>query len=79
MDGVSQGRTPNFASFIATGAVIGALVGGLISIFSGNPARLFSENAALGVMAVTFGVLGAILGGLAGVLTDIAIQRRRGS
>lgn len=75
---MSQGRTPNFASFIATGAVVGAVVGGLISVFSGNPAQFFSENAALGVMVVTFGVLGAILGGLAGVLTDIAVQRRRG-
>lgn len=77
MGGVTTGRTPNFASFIATGAVVGAVVGGLISVFSGNPARLFSENAALGVMAVSFGVLGAILGGLAGVLTDMSIQRRR--
>lgn len=75
---VSQSRTPNFASFIATGAVIGAIVGALLSVFSGNPARFFSENAALGVMAVSFAVLGAILGGLAGVLTDMAGQRRQG-
>lgn len=75
---VSQRRTPNFASFIATGAVLGAIVGGLLSVFSGNPARFFSENAALGVMAVSFAVLGAILGGLAGVLADMAIQRRQG-
>ncbi|GEM_PF-1233271 len=75
---VNRSRTPNFAAFIATGTILGVIVGGLISLFSGNEARLFSENAALGVMAVTFGVLGAILGGLAGVLADMAIQRRQG-
>ena len=76
MDRVKPRRYPNFVAFIGTGAVIGAIVGALISIFSGNPSVLFSENAALMFMVLAFGLLGAVIGAIAGVLTDIVLERR---
>lgn len=69
-------RYPNFVAFIATGTIIGMIVGALISVLSDNPSRTFTENAAMGYLAVTFGVLGAILGALAGVLAEMVITRR---
>jgi len=74
----SRRRYPNFVAFIATGTIVGMVVGVLISMLSDNPSVTFSESAALGYMAVTFGVLGAILGGLAGVLAEMVITRRNG-
>lgn len=77
MDGVRpRRRYPNFVAFIATGTILGMIAGALISTLSGNPARNFTENAAMGYMAVTFGVIGAILGGLAGVLAEMFFTRR---
>ena len=72
----TNARYPNFVAFIATGVIVGGIVGGLISTLSDNPATTFSENSALGYMVVTFGFLGAILGALAGVIADIVITRR---
>lgn len=77
MERVKSRRYPNFVAFIGTGAVIGAVVGALISIFSGNRSVLFSENAALMFMVLAFGLLGAVIGAVAGVLTDIAFERRQ--
>jgi hypothetical protein len=72
----SNARYPNFVAFIATGVFVGGIIGALISTLSDNPATTFSENSALGYMVVTFAFLGAIAGGLAGVIADIVITRR---
>lgn len=74
---MNRRRYPNFVAFIGTGAVVGAVVGGLISTLSDNPSVLFSESAALMFMAVSFGALGAVIGAVAGVLTDMVLERRR--
>ncbi|MDO5502733.1 MAG: hypothetical protein Q4G67_06110 [Actinomycetia bacterium] len=73
---MSRRRYPNFVAFIGTGAVLGMAVGALISMTSGNVSARFSEGAALGYMAVAFGFLGAILGGVAGVLAESVLRRR---
>jgi hypothetical protein len=72
----TNARYPNFVAFIASGVVVGGIVGGLISTMSDNPATTFSENSALGYMVVTFALLGAIVGALAGVVAEIVITRR---
>ena len=74
---VSTRRYPNFAAFIGTGAVLGAIIGGTISVRSPNASVLFSENAAFMFMVLAFGLAGAVLGAIAGVLTDLVLERRR--
>ncbi|MGA8044852.1 MAG: hypothetical protein WCA30_01160 [Dermatophilaceae bacterium] len=72
----TNARYPNFVAFIATGVIVGAIVGGLISTLSDNAATTFSENSALGYMVVTFGLLGALVGALAGVIAEMVLTRR---
>ena len=72
----TNARYPNFVAFIATGVLLGGVVGALISTTSDNAATTFSENSALGYMVVTFAFLGAIVGALAGVIAEILITRR---
>ena len=77
MGRVKPRRYPNFVAFIGTGAVIGAIVGALISIFSANRSVLFSENAALMFMVLAFGLLGGVIGAVSGVLADMILERRQ--
>lgn len=76
MDGVRTRRYPNFVAFIGTGAIIGVIAGGLISVLSPNQSVTFSENSALMFMALAFGLLGAFLGALASVIADMVLERR---
>jgi len=64
-------RTPKFTRFIATGAVIGFVVGAAVAIL-GAPAPTYGLNAQLGY----FGVLGAALGGLIAGVVAVLIDRR---
>ena len=78
VEDVPTARYPNFVAFIATGVVLGAIAGGVISTLSDSAATTFSERSALGYMVVTFAFLGAILGALAAVVADLLITRREG-
>lgn len=78
VEDVRNARYPNFVAFIATGAILGAIAGGVLSTFSDAAATTFTERSALGYMVVTFGFLGAILGALAAVVADLLITRREG-
>ena len=69
-------RYPNFVAFIVTGAIVGAITGGLISVLSPNESVLFSERSALTFMALSFGLLGAFLGAVVSAVTDVVLERR---
>lgn len=60
-------RDPHFSSFIATGAVVGLVVGVLVALV-GRQAPDYSLTTAVGYFGVLGGGLGALLGGLVAVL-----------
>ncbi len=62
-------RNPNYLRFVITGAVVGLIVGSAIAIF-GDSAPDYSGGTQLGLLAVAFGFLGGLLGGLAGILLE---------
>jgi hypothetical protein len=64
-------RTPNFTRFIATGAILGFVVGAVASLF-GDRAPGLSENSALFYV----GVFGAAIGAVLGALVAVALDRR---
>lgn len=61
-------RSPNIVAFLLTGAVIGIIAGAIIGALgdSGD----YTDWSAVGYLAVVFGSLGAMLGGVAAVLAD---------
>ena len=65
-------RTPNFVRFIVSGAVVGVVVGVVITVV-GDSATDYPGWSQLGLLAMTFGLLGALLGAVVGVL----LERRR--
>ena len=62
-------RAPRYGSFVASGAIIGALLGLVLSL--ARPASgQFSQNSVIGYVAATLGLLGALLGAGLAVLLD---------
>ncbi|MDQ2782295.1 hypothetical protein [Lapillicoccus sp.] len=62
-------RNPSYLRFVITGAVVGLIVGSAIAVF-GDSAPDYSGGTQLGLLAVSFGFLGGLLGGLAGILLE---------
>ena len=62
-------RTPNFTRFIATGAILGFVVGAVVSLF-GDRAPGLSENSALFYIGVFGMLIGAVLAAVVAVLLD---------
>lgn len=70
-------RTPNFVRIIATGAILGALVGGLIAwtgVLTDESAipqgYKYGMSDGVGILAMFGGVLGAIVAAVVAVLLD---------
>lgn len=61
-------RSPNIVAFLVTGAVIGIIVGAIIG--AAGDSGDYTDWSAIGYLAVFFGALGALLGGLAAVAAD---------
>ncbi|MFC6715363.1 hypothetical protein [Branchiibius cervicis] len=61
-------RSPNIVAFLVTGAVIGIILGAIVGA-SGDSGD-YTDWSAIGYLAVVFGSLGALLGGVAAVLAD---------
>ena len=62
-------RAPRYGSFVATGAIVGVVLGLALSLTrpaSGD----FSQNSVIGYVAATLGLLGALLGAGVAVLLD---------
>ena len=66
-------REPRYAMFLVTGAVVGVLAAVAVALL-GTPSGTYSGPTVLGYLAVSLGLLGALLGGLAAVLLG---ERRR--
>jgi ABC-type transport system involved in cytochrome c biogenesis permease subunit len=64
-------RTPNFTRFIATGAILGFVVGAVAALV-GDQAPGLSENSAM----FYIGVFGAAIGAVLGALVAVAFDRR---
>jgi hypothetical protein len=67
---VSSVRGPVFSRFIATGAVVGALLGVLAAAMS-KSAPAYGTLAAYGY----FAIVGIVLGGVVGAVVAIALDR----
>ncbi|SES24270.1 hypothetical protein SAMN05216199_2520 [Pedococcus cremeus] len=64
-------RTPNFTRFIATGAILGFVVGAVATLFTERAPGL-SETSAM----FYIGVFGAAIGAVLGALVAVAFERR---
>jgi len=62
---------PNFSRFIATGAIVGFIVGAVFALL-GDRAPGLSENSAM----FYIGVFGAAIGAVLGALVAVALDRR---
>ncbi len=62
-------RRPNFAAFLISGALIGLLVGFLVSI-RGPAAGSYDASATLGFLGLIFAGLGALAAGIVALLLD---------
>ena len=62
---------PNFSRFIATGAIVGFIVGAVFALL-GDRAPGLSENSAM----FYIGVFGAAIGAVLGALVAVAFDRR---
>ncbi|MDQ2852963.1 hypothetical protein V3G39_04495 [Dermatophilaceae bacterium Sec6.4] len=61
-------RAPNIVAFLASGALIGLLVGGFIGIRAntGN----YTQSTAIALLAVIGAIVGAVVGGVAVALIE---------
>lgn len=62
-------RYPNFVAFIATGAILGVVLAGVLTWRAGEFER-YSVGGALGYNSVVFGLLGALAGAVVAVMSD---------
>ena len=65
-------RTPNYLRFIVTGAILGFVVGAVVSLV-GEAAPNYSSGSQIAFFGVMFAGIGALLAGLLAVL----LERRR--
>lgn len=61
--------TPNFRAFLATGGLVGLLVGVLLSV-TGPVDTRYDASVALGFLGLVFAGLGVLAGGVVAVLLD---------
>jgi hypothetical protein len=66
-------RAPRYGSFVATGAILGVVLGIVLS-FSRPSTGDFSQNSVVGYVAAILGLIGALIGGALAVLME---RRRR--
>jgi len=64
-----QHRKPKFSAFLLTGALVGLLIGFLLSISGPVDAR-YDASAALGFLGLICAGLGLLAGGIIAVLLD---------
>lgn len=62
-------RQPRFAAFLISGALLGLLLGFVLSAIGPADAR-YDASAALGLLGLIFAGLGALLGGVIAVLLE---------
>ncbi len=67
MQAYSPRRRPRFGRFIGTGAVLGIVLGIVISFASMNP-QGYSDRTAAGFLAAFFGLIGALVAAIVAVL-----------
>ncbi|XVX19816.1 hypothetical protein ACQP1U_16210 [Actinomycetota bacterium] len=66
-------RHLNFARWIATGAILGFIIGGIVS-WLGPRSASYSANAELGFMSIAF----ALFGGLIAAIIAVLVAGRHG-
>ncbi len=62
-------RAPRYGSFVATGALVGIVLGVVLSL-SQPASGQFSQNSVVGYVAAILGLVGALVGGAVAVLLD---------
>jgi hypothetical protein len=62
-------RKPNFTAFLITGALVGLLIGLLLSVSGPGDAR-YDASAVLGFLGLICAALGVLVGGIIAVLLD---------
>ncbi|WP_051297377.1 MFS transporter [Brevibacterium album] len=66
-------RSPKYSMFIAAGVLVGFLVAGVLVLLPADTSQLtaeYSRGAALGILMMILGVLGAALGGTVALIAD---------
>ena len=62
-------RAPRYGSFLVTGAVLGLVLGVILS-FSRPSTGQFSQNSVVGYVAAILGLIGGLVGAAVAVLLD---------
>ena len=62
-------RSPNFTAFLATGGLVGLLIGFVLGVLGRADAR-YDASAAVGFLGLICAGLGALVGGLIAVVLD---------
>ncbi len=73
---VARPREIRYQAFIGTGVVVGLIAAGVLALV-GTPRGDYSSGAVFGYLAVSCGLLGALVGATVAVVIDAVRQRRR--
>lgn len=63
-------RSPNYLRFVITGVIVGIVVGGLLALTGDGEVRNYTPNAVMGYFSFVFGMLGGFAGGLLAIMVD---------
>jgi len=73
---VSSARRPNFVAFIATGVVLGFVVGSAVAYFGDEDTSRYGSTYGAGTVVMFLGVLGACVFGLLAAVVAVLLDRR---
>jgi hypothetical protein len=76
VDTVSSARRPNFVAFIATGVVLGFVVGSAVAYFGDADTAQYGRVYSAGTAVMFLGLLGACVFGMLGAIVAVLLDRR---
>lgn len=69
-------RYPNFVAFIATGAILGFVVGSAFAYFNGDNTTEYGHDYSMTSAVLFLGVVGAFVFGLLAAVVAVLLDRR---
>ena len=69
-------RRPNFVAFIATGAILGFVIGSVVSYLTPENTTEYGSSYSAGTAVLFLGVAGAFVFGLLAAVVAVLLDRR---